>query len=171
MKIGKLFFATLFTILVILGVGCNPCKNTECLNGGTCVDGTCNCAPGYGGSDCSGNFRDSFVGDYSAVNSCNNTVFGTFTTDITEDATDGSKVIFSNFAAWTSSAGATSMVYGLVTDGEKIQIPSQTISSTITSDATFEGTVTFLNAGELLASYTIFDGVYTQTCSDTLTVQ
>ncbi|MES2762022.1 MAG: calcium-binding EGF-like domain-containing protein [Bacteroidota bacterium] len=30
----------------------NPCANTMCLNGGTCVDGSCSCPTGYMGADC-----------------------------------------------------------------------------------------------------------------------
>lgn len=31
----------------------DPCKDTKCLNGGVCVDGSCNCPNGFYGSDCS----------------------------------------------------------------------------------------------------------------------
>lgn len=30
----------------------DPCANITCLNGGTCVNGTCNCPPGYSGTLC-----------------------------------------------------------------------------------------------------------------------
>lgn len=30
----------------------DPCANTVCLNGGTCVDGSCSCPTGYSGADC-----------------------------------------------------------------------------------------------------------------------
>ena len=30
----------------------DPCANTVCLNGGTCVDGSCSCPTGYSGVDC-----------------------------------------------------------------------------------------------------------------------
>jgi hypothetical protein len=30
----------------------NPCANINCLNGGTCANGTCNCPTGFTGSNC-----------------------------------------------------------------------------------------------------------------------
>jgi len=46
-------FLSLWLILICLGLaGCNPCSNTVCLNGGTCVDGNCLCADGYYGANC-----------------------------------------------------------------------------------------------------------------------
>lgn len=32
--------------------GCDPCKNTNCQNGGVCDNGTCDCSPGYSGVKC-----------------------------------------------------------------------------------------------------------------------
>src|SRR4051812_20503660 len=53
----------LTAISLLLSTGCkkkksddstpsDPCANTVCLNGGTCVDGSCSCPTGYTGSDC-----------------------------------------------------------------------------------------------------------------------
>lgn len=48
----KLF---LLSCLLLFMFSCkkDPCEDKLCLNGGTCVDGTCDCAEGYTGSDCS----------------------------------------------------------------------------------------------------------------------
>ena len=40
-------------ILLTLNACKDPCKDIACLNGGACVDGTCVCANGYTGADCS----------------------------------------------------------------------------------------------------------------------
>lgn len=45
----------LATTFLCLCVSCDetaPCSLTLCANGGTCVDGDCQCADGYGGSNC-----------------------------------------------------------------------------------------------------------------------
>lgn len=48
------------SLILLLSGGCkkkktetaDPCANTVCLNGGTCVDGSCSCPTGYSGADC-----------------------------------------------------------------------------------------------------------------------
>ena len=52
MKRIKYIF-TLLTILTIIS-SCkhDPCKDTNCLHGGTCNNGTCECPVGYTGPDC-----------------------------------------------------------------------------------------------------------------------
>jgi hypothetical protein len=47
--------ALVMALGLLVGTGCfqkDPCKNVDC-NNGNCVDGTCECDPGYSGSDCS----------------------------------------------------------------------------------------------------------------------
>ncbi len=49
----KNFARICFGVFIVL-FGCNnPCDNVSCLNGGICVDGTCNCPDGFTGEDCS----------------------------------------------------------------------------------------------------------------------
>lgn len=50
-----------FLALVIFFVSCNPCKNTNCMNGGTCEDGNCNCVSPYGGKNCETNLCENVV--------------------------------------------------------------------------------------------------------------
>jgi hypothetical protein len=57
----KLFIIALTSCSLFLLTDCkkkkteepaDPCANTVCLNGGTCVDGSCSCPTGYSGADC-----------------------------------------------------------------------------------------------------------------------
>jgi hypothetical protein len=44
----------LFISITLMSMsGCkDPCKDTKCINGGECVEGTCVCPPGYSGTNC-----------------------------------------------------------------------------------------------------------------------
>ena len=47
-----------------------PCKNIVCYNGGTCVDGVCQCPAGFGGASCTDKWNDAYVGTYEANDQC-----------------------------------------------------------------------------------------------------
>ncbi len=60
-------------ILALFFVSCkDDCADIVCNNGGVCVDGTCECAEGWTGSDCS-----------TPVNAQSETISGTYTDDLT----------------------------------------------------------------------------------------
>lgn len=44
----------LFTFTTVVYTACNKdeCKDVQCLNGGSCADGNCNCPDGYSGTNC-----------------------------------------------------------------------------------------------------------------------
>lgn len=42
----------IFSFLAFLLVGCDECKDLNCLNGGVCEEGTCVCPTGYSGEEC-----------------------------------------------------------------------------------------------------------------------
>jgi hypothetical protein len=52
-------FPILFLFVVVCAVSCkkdevpSPCDGISCVNGGTCVNGECDCPEGYTGPDCS----------------------------------------------------------------------------------------------------------------------
>lgn len=50
----KIHFPLFLTTILLIGLsGCDNCRDVQCLNGGECVDGRCDCAYGYTGDDCS----------------------------------------------------------------------------------------------------------------------
>lgn len=50
----KLYFNTFvcLAIAIICNSCTDPCEYTECLNGGVCIEGDCECFNGYYGDDC-----------------------------------------------------------------------------------------------------------------------
>jgi hypothetical protein len=46
------------------------CQNVVCYNGGTCLDGRCNCPAGFSGADCQDLWNTSYTGTYEANDQC-----------------------------------------------------------------------------------------------------
>ena len=99
MKTIKLFF-TLFMLIgtITLFTSCedDPCSDVICENGGTCVEGTCNCTDGYEGADCSTLSADKFVGTYSVAGICEGNNYN-YSVSITKSATEANKILIDNF--------------------------------------------------------------------------
>ncbi len=80
----KRYFLTVAIAILtaaILLVSCgkkveDKCSNVICYNGGTCIDGTCECPVGYEGNDCAKLTAAKFIalwkGDYTSVDIGNN---------------------------------------------------------------------------------------------------
>ncbi|MCS6929988.1 MAG: calcium-binding EGF-like domain-containing protein [Saprospiraceae bacterium] len=72
-----------FYLLVLLGVllafapSCNtdPCKDVNCSNNGTCLDGECVCDTGYEGKSCETEWAVKFEGSYLGFDKCGNTTY------------------------------------------------------------------------------------------------
>ena len=49
------FLISLFTSFILLFASCanDPCESSLCMNGGTCLDGSCLCSDKFKGADCS----------------------------------------------------------------------------------------------------------------------
>ena len=82
--------------LFLIASGCKDlCKDVQCKNGGTCLDGTCNCPDGYSGDDCGTNISANFLGTYNVSESCPNDT--TYTVNISVDTLNISQVKIANF--------------------------------------------------------------------------
>ncbi|MCX8111596.1 MAG: hypothetical protein N3E49_00140 [Bacteroidia bacterium] len=59
-------------LLSILLFGCRrrSCEGVECLNGGSCRGGRCQCPAGFGGSRCEQKWSDGWVGSYTVDDRC-----------------------------------------------------------------------------------------------------
>ena len=132
----KYFFAAALATATIFSA-CDPCKDVECQNSGTCVEGTCECATGYEGVNCETEMRTKFLGNYKVSGSDT----GGFTyTDVpvkietTSSSTSGTVLTFTvNGTQWT----------GKVTN-----------STTITLDPKETANVEKLNSGTITISGT-----------------
>ena len=101
MKFARINFLLMTIIsLSLFGLSscADPCKDIECQNGGTCVEGTCNCAEGYEGTNCETAMRDKFVSSYSATETCANFPGQTFNSTMVISASNASalKVVITN---------------------------------------------------------------------------
>jgi len=77
----------------------DPCETVVCQNGGTCVEGTCECPDGYEGTNCETATVDKFVGTYTAVEVCNGITLPSETASISKSSTDVTKIEIFNFNA------------------------------------------------------------------------
>ncbi|MCS7297054.1 MAG: calcium-binding EGF-like domain-containing protein [Bacteroidia bacterium] len=62
----------LWGILILSEGGCKrrSCEGVECLNGGTCRNGRCNCPVGFGGGYCQEKWSDAWIGNYTVDDRC-----------------------------------------------------------------------------------------------------
>lgn len=88
------------TVVTLALISCkkDPCADVSCLNGGTCNDGTCTCAAGYEGTDCSTEQRTKFLGTYTVNEACASGNYNyTFTS--TSSSAGVTRILLNNFAA------------------------------------------------------------------------
>jgi len=65
----KTLFGSITLCALLFLSSCNSapgdaCDLVICENGGTCIDGTCNCAPGFSGESCQDAIRSQIIGEY-----------------------------------------------------------------------------------------------------------
>ena len=87
-----LYIAIVATTLSVALISCtpDPCKDVVCQNGGTCLEGTCDCADGFVGTFCEG----ALVGNYNVSENSFTTGASSYVSGYT---VSGSNVQISNF--------------------------------------------------------------------------
>jgi hypothetical protein len=131
--LGLSFLSAIAFSMVILFNACSsdPCKDVTCLNGGTCVSGTCNCANGYEGTNCDTKTQDRYAGSYSAVDVCTSGNYS-YNATVAPSSTDITKILMTNFGGFGSSV----VVSGTVA-GSSFTVPSQSFGAvTISGNGT-----------------------------------
>ncbi len=139
----------------------DPCKDVVCNNDGTCVDGTCSCATGYEGTDCSTLSRAKVIGVWDVAN---NSCAGSGGWQVTIGAGSGDlDLTLANFSHLTC-LGAGITVNATMTGENTFDIPSQTLCS---GNITISGSGTFNSATSMTITYTYnATGVGAGTCSE-----
>jgi hypothetical protein len=100
--------ATLGVFSAVL-VSCNPdaCKNVVCNNGGSCLDGACQCPSGFEGTNCETLSRAKFLNaaGYQVIEDGTSSTAGNYTITMAQASTDSVSLYISN--VWNSFANAT----------------------------------------------------------------
>lgn len=121
MKILKMLcLFTLFLGTTMYTTSCSDSCSATCENGGTCNDGTCDCAEGYEGESCADESRDKFVGNwaYSGQGSCS--VAQNIASTVTEATGNLLQVNITNLTGYSEVLVAN-------ISGNTISIPEQTV--------------------------------------------
>jgi len=170
MKNIKLSFFGAVVMAMFMFTSCDdPCKDVTCLNGGTCLEGTCECPTGYEGTDCGTAVNAKFAGTFNMASSmCDTTDNNNYPVALIASETDVTAFtiggIYENGLANTVNAtvnlGSTST----------FTIPNQTFTDDdLGGGFTIEGSGS-LEGSTLTITYSIFDVTFNQPwegCTDT----
>ena len=92
---GIVITGTLLSLFFIVNSCKDSCQDVVCKNGGTCIDGNCDCPDGYSGADCGTNVSANFLGTYNVSETCPDIT--TYTVNIGVDTLHVSGVKIANF--------------------------------------------------------------------------
>ncbi|MCB9233142.1 MAG: hypothetical protein H6581_15910 [Bacteroidia bacterium] len=164
----KASFASFSLLVMLLVAGCNPCKKVTCEHGGTCMEGTCGCLPGYEGEFCENMSKNSVAATYTVSETCTGST-DSYSCTVQASATDDLQVEFTNFYNLEGAYGFSSLIYGEFTAENTITIASQTRMNTNGDSFTFSGTATVGENGNLTLNYTVDVNGDSDDCTATFT--
>ena len=124
-KYHFLFLPFLLFLVSVLSESCdrNKCENVICGLRQSCVNGICQCAPGYEGDNCETLARDKFLGQYLVSTSCvQGFAPAQYPTQVIEDFNEINKIQITNIVGTGLSAEA-------YIDRDLIEIPDQNIGA------------------------------------------
>lgn len=172
MKNIKVSILGAFAFAMVLFAGCDdPCKDVSCLNGGTCLEGTCECPTGYEGTDCGTEANAKFTGTLNMLSSACDTVDNTsYSIKLTPSATD--PVEFTIGGIYDNSLGNTIEAEVSTTNSNEFTIAEQSFEDDILGAGfTIQGSGS-INGTEVTIRYSIFDVTNSaawEACTDVFT--
>jgi hypothetical protein len=98
----------------------NPCENKVCYNGGTCLDGICNCPAGFEGADCNTTWNSRYVGNYNVTDECFNT--STYTLSIAPQINKANEMVIKGITQFCNDVDLNAVIGP---DKTYFTIPSQ----------------------------------------------
>jgi len=154
MKKVSVFGVSLLSVIAVCTVmffhSCttDACKDVVCLNSGTCIDGTCDCATGYEGSDCGTLSTDKFTDTWTVNEDCSSSAPASYIVSISNGAAVNQVTITNVWDAFSNSVVAT-------VEGSTITIATQEPDS---DGFTVSGSGTISSDGNTITmNYTVTD--------------
>lgn len=137
----------------------DPCKDVDCGENGTCVEGICVCDAGYSGANCETEDRAKFIGTWESWGLCDSGILTNYIPTLT-NGTSSTDVRITNFMGFDNPVNAT-------VSGSTISIATQDPDSdgyTVSGSGTFDPYQSTINW-----SYTIsyIDEGYSDPCAST----
>ena len=157
MKNIKVSILGAFAFAMVLFAGCDdPCKDVTCLNGGTCLEGTCECPTGYEGADCAEALNAKFTGTFNqSASDCDSTNLGPYPIALTPSSTD--PVEFTLGGLYENSVGNRLNCEVSTSNSNQFTIPTQNFEDDFWGPGfTMEGTGS-IEGNTITVSYTMFD--------------
>ena len=170
MKNIKLSLFGAFFMAAMIFTGCDdPCKDVTCLNGGTCLEGTCECPTGYEGDDCGTAVNAKFTGTFNMASSACDTVDNT-NYPVALNASDTDPLEFTLGGIYQNGLANTVNCMVSTSNTSNFTIPNQTFTDdTFGAGFTIEGSGS-IDGSNLTVTYDIFDvtnNVAWEGCTDT----
>ena len=157
MKNIKVSILGAFAFAMVLFAGCDdPCKDVTCLNGGTCLEGTCECPTGYEGTDCGTEINAKFTGTLNMLSSACDTVDNnTYSIKLTPSTTDPAE--FTIGGIYQNSLGNTIEAQVSTTNSNEFTIAEQAFEDdTFGAGFTIQGSGS-ISGSDVTISYSIYD--------------
>jgi hypothetical protein len=141
----------LLSMLFIASCKDEPCDTIVCQNNAPCIDGICDCPPGFEGEFCEELSRQKILGNFNVTSNCTGDTSVTDTWDIGASNSAFNEVLINNFHKPALNVVAT------ITNPNTIVINEQFIGGSVSYTISGEGTIE--GEGELSIQYTVIRDV------------